>query len=86
MGSTMRFSRLVYNYRIAGPGVFDGSYVGASLEAGRIGDVLRKSAGARTLYGSALYVAVDTPLGPVYLGYGYAGSGHQAVYVFLGQP
>lgn len=86
VGSTMRFGRLVYNYRISGPGVLDGAYLGASLEAGRIGDVLKKSAGARTLYGGALYIAVDTPLGPVYLGYGHAGGNNQALYLFLGQP
>jgi NTE family protein len=86
VGTNMRFARLVYNYRIQGPGWLDGAYLGTSAEVGRIGDVLNRSSGTPTLYGSALYVAVDTPLGPIYFGYGRASDGNRAVYLFLGQP
>ena len=34
--------------------------------------------------GSA-FVGTDTPLGPIYLGYGAAEGGHDAIYFFIGQ-
>ena len=44
------------------------------------------NSGDQTRHGNAIYLAVDTPLGPVYLGYGRASSANQAVYLFLGLP
>lgn len=86
LGRDMRFGRLVYNYRIAGPGFLEGMSLGLSAEAGRIGDATTDPAALKTRYGSAIYLAVDTPLGPVYLAYGRANSANQAVYIFLGLP
>jgi NTE family protein len=83
----MRFGRLVYNYRLSGPGLLDGMYLGASVEAGRIGDL--KVAGAsdsKPRRGNSLYFALDTPVGPLYLGMGWADGGNRAAYLFLGQP
>ena len=34
LGRDLRFGRLVYNYRIVGPGLLDGAYLGASVEVG----------------------------------------------------
>lgn len=86
LGQEMGFVRLMYNYRLAGPSLFDGAYVGGSLEAGRIGDAAFGSNRSSLRHGSSIYLAVDTPLGPVYLGYGYADSRNQAVYFYLGMP
>ena len=92
VGQGMRFGRLIYNYRIAGPGLLEGVSLGVSAETGRIDHVLTAtSAGvttssSRTLYGNAVYLAVDTPLGPIYLAYGRASSANQAFYLFLGLP
>jgi NTE family protein len=85
LGSEMRFGRVVYNYRLSGPGFFDGMYVGASMEFGRIGESTVGS-GERMRRGNALYFAVDSPLGPIYIAYGRADGGRQAAYLFLGQP
>jgi NTE family protein len=87
LGQGFRFGRLIYNYRVAGPGFLEGVYVGVSAEAGRIDKnaVLGLTA-PRTLYGNALYLAADTPLGPVYFAYGRASSANQAFYLFLGLP
>jgi NTE family protein len=86
LGQGMRFARLIYNYRIAGPGFLEGMYVGVSTEAGRIDNVVSGLTASRTLYGNAVYLAVDTPLGPVYFAYGRASSANQAFYLFLGLP
>ncbi len=85
LGRELTFGRLVYNYRIATPGFLDGAYVGVSAEAGRIGDAVT-GADATTRHAGSLYVALDTPIGPVYLAYGRASGRNQALYFFLGQP
>lgn len=84
LGQDMRFGRVVYNYRIAGPGFLEGVSLGLSTEVGRL--TTEVSNPARTRYGNAIYIAADTPLGPVYLGYGRASSSNQAVYLYLGLP
>lgn len=85
-GREMGFARLGYSYRLTGPGLLDGAYLGASLEFGRIGESAfgRNRTSARQ--GASLYFAFDSPMGPVYLAYGHADGGQQAVYVFLGLP
>jgi NTE family protein len=59
-------------------------YIGASLEAGSTwrdkGDVRLDS----LIYGGSLFAGLKTPLGPVFLGYGYAEGGHDAVYLTFG--
>lgn len=84
LGRDMRFGRFVYNYRIAGPGFLEGVSLGLSAEVGRMSSEVNNP--AQTRYGSALYLAADTPIGPVYLAYGRANSANQAVYIFLGLP
>lgn len=59
-------------------------YLGASLEAGNTwhnkSDVRLDS----LLYGGSIFAGLKTPLGPVFLGYGYAQGGHGAVYLTFG--
>lgn len=85
-GTGERLARLVYSYRIAGPGLFDGAYVGVSSEFGRISDILDNPAARSTLRSNAVFIGADTPLGPLYLGYGRARHARDAVYLFLGLP
>ena len=35
---------------------------------------------------ASLFIGIDSPLGPLYLGGGTAEGGNQSVYIFLGQP
>lgn len=86
LGSEMAFGRVVYNYRLSGPGFFDGMYVGTSLESGRIGNAVVGLDRDRLRHGGSIYFAVDTPLGPFYLAYGRGDGGRQAAYLFLGAP
>jgi NTE family protein len=86
IGRGARFGRLSYTYRIARPGFFEGMSVGVSGEVGRIGDEVRGPNAAETRHGNALFIVVDSFLGPLYLAYGRASSSNQAVYLFLGQP
>jgi len=62
------------------------TYLGASLE---LGNAWRSSDDIgldNTIMAGSLFVGADTLLGPVYLAYGHAEGGHQAVYLFLGTP
>jgi len=85
-GREMTFGRLIYNYRVSAPGLFDGAYVGASLEAGRIGDFVTGADRSGLRQGASLYFAFDSPIGPVYLAYGRGDGRRQSVYFFVGQP
>jgi NTE family protein len=85
LGTDMRFGRLVYNYQLTGAGLLNGMHVGASLEAGRIGE-LSVGAEGKTRKGGSIYFALDTPIGPLYLAYGVAEGRNRAAYFFLGQP
>ena len=59
-------------------------YIGASLEAG---STWRDKSDVRLdslIYGGSIFAGLKTPLGPVFLGYGYAEGGHDAVYLTFG--
>ncbi|MDF3822937.1 patatin-like phospholipase family protein [Leptospira sp. 96542] len=86
LGTRAQMGRLVYAYRLTGPGLLQGMELGLSFEAGRIRDVVEDSRRQGTLRSNALFLAVDTPMGPLYFGVGHAASGSNAVYLFLGQP
>ncbi|CAN7603469.1 patatin-like phospholipase family protein [Rhizobacter sp. LjRoot28] len=86
LGRELAFGRLIYNYRLSVPGLLDGAFVGVSAEAGRIGDSVSSREGAFTRQGRSVYLALDTPFGPVYGAFGRARDGSESVYLFLGQP
>lgn len=85
-GEDLRFARLVYYNRIARWRLLDGMYAGFSLEAGRMRNNLLPANDLGTLYAGSLLLGVDTPIGPLYLGYGHANKGFDSFYVFLGRP
>jgi NTE family protein len=86
LGTGVRFARVVYSYRITAPGLLDGVHVGVSAEDGRFSDAVGASTAPSHRRGNAIFLAVDTPLGPVYLGHGRAHTGQQATYFYLGLP
>lgn len=62
------------------------TYAGASLEAGNTWQDQSDIRWDQTRVAGALFVGADTILGPVYLGYGQADGGHNALYLYLGRP
>ena len=86
VGRELGFARLVYNWRVGSPGLFDGVFLGLSGEIGRVGNEVRALSRSETRWGSSLHMGADTALGPVYLAYGRAAAGRQAFYFFLGKP
>jgi NTE family protein len=62
-----------------------GTYVGASVEAGRVDRVFGGAATTGTLWSGSVYVAAETFLGPAFFGLGFGG-GHRTLYLLLGVP
>jgi NTE family protein len=59
---------------------------GVSLEAGRARERFSETGLEGWQQAGALYLGGDTPVGPVFAGYGYARGGHASLYIFLGLP
>ena len=61
-------------------------YIGATLEAAHVEfELVDTVLLADTVFAGSLYAAVNTPIGPGYLAYGYGESGRQAIYLFFGR-
>lgn len=86
LGRSFAFGRAVYGRRLANVPMLSGLFGGFSLEAGRVGDPLLPGASAATMAAASLFVATQTPLGPIYVGLGQARGGQRALYLHLGIP
>jgi NTE family protein len=85
-GESITFGRLMYYRKLSKAVLTEGVYAGASLEAGRIGGQLVSGNATGMVTAGALFVAADTPLGPMYLGYGIGEDANRTIYFFLGRP
>jgi NTE family protein len=86
LGERLLFGRAVYAYKLAEQRLFEGAYAGVSLEAGRMDKPLVPGSPTGVLKSVAAFLSVDSPLGPVYLGYGWTADGNRSGYLFLGRP
>jgi NTE family protein len=85
------FGRLIYRTKLADIPMFEGVYVGGSLEAAKLRPLIpvwegKPVEGQLLVKAGSLFLGVDSPLGPVYVGFGYANRDNKAVYLFLGRP
>jgi NTE family protein len=80
------YGRLNYYYRLLDVPLFEGLYAGVAGEIGNYGPPLVEGNPSGTIYSGSAYLAFDSPLGPMYLGYGVAKGGNQALYFYLGRP
>jgi NTE family protein len=86
IGERLAFGRVGYAYKIVEQKLFEGLYAGVSLEAGRMQRPLVPGTNDGWLKSSALYIGMDTIVGPLYLGYGWAADGNRSAYLYLGRP
>ncbi len=86
LGKTLLFSRLIYTNKLIEYQAFDGLYVGGSFEVGKMDDPLVTINPTDTMVSGSLFLATDTPVGPLYLGYGQAKTGEGSLYFYLGIP
>jgi NTE family protein len=85
-GESLSFGRLVYYRKLTKAVLTEGVYAGASLEAGRIGGPLVPGSPTDVQTSGSLFLAADTPLGPMYLGYGIGEDDNRTLYFYLGRP
>jgi len=88
-GNNVAFSSLIYRYRIKNGGFFGSLgvplYAGVSLEGGATWRDGKNLNGSELKSSAALFASADTPLGALYLTYGYADSEHNNLYLYLGE-
>ncbi len=89
-GNDMAFASVLYYKQLStlpAP-LGKGLYIGGSLESGKVwngpGDGILNEEKIR--YGSSLFFAVDSLVGPFFIGAGLSGEGDSTVYILLGNP
>lgn len=60
-------------------------YIGSSLEYGGVWEE-REDIGSDGILAGSVFLGADTPIGPLYLGYGVAEQGRNAAFLYLGRP
>ena len=85
-GEKLQFGRVMYYHRILRGSIFEGAYSGVSLELSRIRDPLVPGNSEDWLKSASVFLAADSPIGPMYLGYGHAADGNSSFYFYLGRP
>jgi len=72
-------------YRRIGDFALFPAFAGISVEVGNAWDRRSDISLDTAIFGTSLWAGVDTPVGPIYVGYGIAEGGRDAFYVFLGR-
>jgi NTE family protein len=80
------FARASYIYKLRHVPLLEGLYAGLSAEVGDYHRPLVPGNPSGVLYSGAAFLALDSPLGPVYLGYGVGSGSNRSAYFFLGRP
>lgn len=86
LGGNLQFARLIYYNKLARQTLLQGVYAGFSLEAGRVGAPLVPGSPTGLLKSGSVFLALDSPLGPLYLAYGHAAARTYSFYLYLGKP
>ena len=61
-------------------------YAGGSLEAGNAWSTTPAVSLDNLIFAGSLFLAADTPLGPMHLGVGQAEGGERSLYFVIGRP
>jgi NTE family protein len=72
-------------YRRIGDFALFPAFAGASMELGNAWESREDISSRDAILGGSFWAGVDTPVGPVYIGYGRAEGGEDAFYVSLGR-
>jgi NTE family protein len=72
-------------YRRIGDLALFPAFAGMSLELGNVWESRDEISAPDSIFGGSFWAGVDTPIGPVYIGYGRAEGGEDAFYVSLGR-
>ncbi len=86
LGEKLALARLLYYYRLTGfraAGFSVQIYTGTSIEAGNVYSIDQPITGSSLLTGWSLFVGANTPIGPLFLGYGRT-EGRDRFYLNIG--
>lgn len=83
-GQQMGLLRLAYMRRVNDFNLLP-TYLGMSLESGNVWENKDDMAFDDLIFAGSIFLGVDTPLGPVYIGYGMAENDHSSAYFRLGK-
>lgn len=72
-------------YRRIGDSTLVPLYVGASLEYGNVWEKQSDMSFGSAIFAGSLFFGANTPLGPLYIGYGQAEHGRKAGFLYLGK-
>lgn len=82
-GQNAGLARLIYMRNIKESQIVAG-YMGVSLEAGNVWQKKSDISLSDLIFGASAFLGFDTPIGPLYLGYGITDHGDSSVYINLG--
>jgi NTE family protein len=88
-GSDLALAKLIYFLRLnrAHSGVLDSPfYLGGTLEWGNVFLSRRDERAGNLLLHGSVFVAIDSAVGPLYLGYGRGQDNASSLFLFLGRP
>jgi NTE family protein len=83
-GQHLGLLKMIYMRRIGNFNIMP-TYIGASLESGNVWQDKDDIDFDTLITAGSLFLGVDTPLGPIYLGYGLAEGNRHSYYFYLGQ-
>jgi len=84
-GRQMGLLSLAYHRRLNSFDIFK-TYAGITLEAGNVWNYADDISFSDLRKSGSIFVGAETPLGPVYLAWGYSDSGDGTLYFYLGNP
>jgi NTE family protein len=84
-GDVMALETVGYYYQVGDLGRFGSVYLGGFLQAGNVWSAVEEVEPGDQLYSGTIFLGVDTPFSPLYLGYGQAEEGPEEFYVFIGR-
>ncbi|MFH0729072.1 MAG: patatin-like phospholipase family protein [Pseudomonadota bacterium] len=86
-GEELMFGRFMYYHRLLKGSLLEGAYGGLSFEVGEMNKPLVPGSPEGVLESVCVFVGADSPIGPVYLGYGRAlEDSNSSFYFYLGNP
>ena len=84
-GQQLVLGELIYVFRLLKQKVFNNDlYIGLSAEAGNTWMKRSDMSFDDLIAAGSVFIGADSIIGPIYLGYGHAEGGHDAVYFYIG--
>ena len=85
-GQHVGLVRVIYYRRLRDDGFLNlfEAYLGASLEAGNAWQDSDDISFDNTISAGSVFMGFDTPIGPLYAGYGATDTNQQSAFIFLG--